>query len=59
MKKVYEAPSVELTRFDAEDIILTSMTTEQKTVLSNELKANFGSDANYSQEVFYDETFNW
>ena len=59
MKKVYEAPSVELTRFDAEDIILTSMTTEQKTVLTNELNTKFGAAANSSQDVFYDESFNW
>ena len=59
MKKVYEAPSVELTRFDAEDIILTSMTTDQRNALSTELNTNFGSEANYTQEVFYDDSFNW
>ena len=59
MKKVYEAPSAELTRFDAEDIILTSgLSPEQETQLKTLLSDKYG-DASATFTAQYDDTFNW
>ena len=55
MKK-YEAPMVELTKFDVEDVITASanalnLTTEERTAAVADIKANNGND--------FDGVFSW